>query len=871
MTFSTNIQRRSATTVSSTSQPQEIPPTLVKGGDEATIAQCEAIVKGYGRIVSSIKAKITAYDNAFVSVGTDCMAYACDWSKMDALDGATVFASDNATISAFKGSTVEAMGRATVDVYQGATVTVGDGVTAYLHDGAQLDARKGAQVHLDDGTLLAIIEDCRIWAVRSRVFASPDRDSVQVVHGSKVIETESLSPGHHAAFPVYASPERRKVMTFDESKPHFPDQHAYPQENERTDHEHVPAHLQNYDAGNEEQRINREFTATPVHHCKAVARNGDYLRAGHGSEVTAVGNSWVSAGQGSTVSACDQARVIASHGATVKAMGNATVTVLPGSVVTVGSTATARLYDGAQLEARKGARIRLDNDAVLIVTADTQLSLKDDTVTANKGSVEVDVAGRSDVSFAVKRPAMEFDKGKPYHTPMLVFDKSKPYWSMRNPYPPRNYNCKFKFPEHISVRKPGGNSVRQIRVSAGSTLISCRHLSTQYIHDVLHSKDGKVKLAPYQNPLLLGKHVATAGKETDYENMLAYASEAHLIDNNKLGELVIAQFEKAEKQDEDGKVRALMIGSTNHAMAIRLRMKAAPDNPGKKIYVVSFYDPNSTDAVVRLEVNDLSKLKKLTLRQLVDGNGRHGALYESYFPENNNSVAYVCTTQRKGAKPLETNAGMKLTSVCSEKITPGMMHLLMDYGFAANLTSSASQLAALGPEKLLGALGQTREEDGKPWFAPAFVNGDAKMIRAFVELLKRLPNNDSKTQIIAEMLAAGAPAFYMALQEGDANMVRAFGELLDQFPDNDQRERIVAKLLAAKSDEGVPGLYFSVEDGKIEAIQAFGKLLELLPVKLRAQMKSDFLNGKFFDEAGAVHLIKLGNTPALQAFDVLPW
>jgi hypothetical protein len=623
-----------------------------------------------------------------------------------------------------------------------------------------------------------------------------------------------------------------------------------------------------------------------------------HVSAENGATVYASGRSTVNAGRGSKVFASGEATVDAIVGSNVTAEGQSTVHVRHGSTVTAKEGVTAHLYDHAHLDARRGAQVRLEDGTVLVATKDTSLSVVNGVLTADRDSVQV-VHGSQVIE--TNGPSPGRHAALPVYDPAIkrpskTFDKSKPYLSKRHMYPPRNLNAKAVFPATAGA-------------SGGRTIV-CRHLATQYAHDILHSPRGKVDLDKFSSADKISQHVPTGGKEEDYDNAIKYAKEAYFTNTNQLGELLIPQFKKieAEGQHQVGE-RGLLIDATDHVMAIRLRVKNHSADANKKIYVVNFYDPNFSDAIVRCEVDDLSKLTDQTLRQYIDGNGKHGSAYTRYFGADHHAVAYVCNAQATGPEPLATNTGRALTRRHDEEITPALMFHLLNGNFPADVASLAPRIAKLDSAKqleILSAVGM----DGTSGLYRALQSGHADVIQAYAALLKQLPDTPGKARLLATLLEAkgpnGTPALYMALQNGHVGAIRAFGEMLALLLDGPEKASLMAELLAAKNADGVPGLFIALQQGHAKAIHEFGELLTLLPntpetahligellmarlkdgkpgffmalqkgrgdaikafVKLlsglpaeqREWMKNDFLEGKFEGRSGRDHLMEFGS------------
>nr|WP_240669198.1 ShET2/EspL2 family type III secretion system effector toxin [Dyella sp. M7H15-1] len=458
-----------------------------------------------------------------------------------------------------------------------------------------------------------------------------------------------------------------------------------------------------------------------------------------------------------------------------------------------------------------------------------------------------------------------------------------PYLSKINAYPPASLNGVATFPT------PADSPLE---------VIACRHLAAQYLYDCLHDDAGKVDLDHFESVEQIAQHVSENGTQADYENMRRDAQEAHLIKTDHLGKLLMEQFEKIETENASSAgigVRGLLLESTNHSMAIRLRVKQDRDDPNKKIYVVKFYDPNMTDTTVRCEVDDLSKLNGQTLRQYIDGDGQHDPYYQHYFSSNEDCVmVHVCSHQATEQPPLQTSQGKVLTSRC-EGLSPAVMwHLLRD-NCSVDLAGLSADFANLDVETQVRLL-TAKDMNGTPGFYMALQNGHAEAIRAYGELLKQLPEEVSAKPIVTPAkpivtpvklivtpvklivtptkpivtlleakIANGTSGLYIALQNGHAEAIRAYGELLKQVGNVS-----LVKLLEAKSADGTSGLFMALHAGHAEAIRAYGELLKQLPKGARDRSLFKLLDAIGADgTTGLYAALQNGHAEAIRAYGEL--
>ncbi|WP_164931813.1 ShET2/EspL2 family type III secretion system effector toxin [Dyella sp. M7H15-1] len=499
---------------------------------------------------------------------------------------------------------------------------------------------------------------------------------------------------------------------------------------------------------------------------------------------------------------------------------------------------------------------------MVAVTGDTDLTLKNGMLTVDGGSVRVVKPGEGMTMIRTISPSPGHHAAFPVYNdevqrPDLPFGKSVPYLSKKNAYPPANLNGVATFPT------PAG---------APEIDIECCHLAVQYLYDCLHDEAGKVDLNPFESVEQIAQHVPENGTDADYETMRRDAQEAHLIKTDHLDSLLMEQFKKIESDSPSGAgVRGLLVESSNHSMAIRLRVKPHPQDDNKKIYVVTFYDPNMTDATVRCEVDDLSKLNGQTLRQYIDGDGQHDSYYSSYFRNDEDcALVHVCSPQAAQQPPLQTSQGRALTSRC-EGLSPAVMWHLLSGNFSVDLAGLSEDFAKLDVETQVRLLA-AKDMNGTPGFYMALQEGHVEVIRAYGELLKQLPK-EARTQALVKLLEAkavnGTPGLFMALQEGRAEAICAYGELLKQLPEEARVQSLIT-LLEAKDANGTPGLLMALQNGHAEAIRPYGELLKQLPEEARTQSLITLLEAKAVNGTpGLFMALQNGHAKAIRAYGEL--
>lgn len=121
-----------------------------------------------------------------------------------------------------------------------------------------------------------------------------------------------------------------------------------------------------------------------------------------------------------------------------------------------------------------------------------------------------------------------------------------------------------------------------------------------------------------------------------YEALEENALEVHLIDNETLGNFLVAQFAELEKASKVPALRKMLVTSTNHVMGLTLLIK---EKEGKTSYVVQFFDPNETTSGTRSKMSSAKEFEAQTLRSYVTNEIN---LHSCYPESEGKSVIFVC-------------------------------------------------------------------------------------------------------------------------------------------------------------------------------------------------------------------------------------
>lgn len=345
--------------------------------------------------------------------------------------------------------------------------------------------------------------------------------------------------------------------------------------------------------------------------------------------------------------------------------------------------------------------------------------------------------------------------------------------------------------------------------------IVCRHLAVQYIKDILTDGkgQGKIDWSHFRTIESLAAHVPDA-TEQEYKSLKKNAKSYSLIKNDGFGAHIKKCFEKMKESKTN--LQALLVDSTNHVMAVRLKIKGEADNP---IYVIKFYDPNRTNVTVRYKTSDLATLQEHTLKRYIDGDGQSG-LYSLYYPEQE-QMTMLTECDLNSFQNGQNNVEQVRSSFESESVTATQIHYLLRHNFADKLKSLKGQLQKMDPDTRYAVL-SAKDKDGISGYYFALSNGHAEAIEAFCDLLT-LVEEDKRSALLDAKDSNNTPGFYFALRNGHTEAVKAFCKGLKLVPDQYQR----FKLLLAESEFGLPilpklyGLQRAFENEHWVAIKAY--------------------------------------------------
>lgn len=406
------------------------------------------------------------------------------------------------------------------------------------------------------------------------------------------------------------------------------------------------------------------------------------------------------------------------------------------------------------------------------------------------------------------------------------FKKDRPYFSDKHDSLFTNENGRHHFPN-------------------GEEIV-CRHLASQYIIEVFSDPKGKVDFDYFKEDGIPG-HVR-GDIETIYQHRCQMSDDTRLINNNQLGMELCAVFEQMEKAHPPQTVGAAYLESTDHSMAIRLRIKE-DIRTRQKTYVVSFYDPNKTATPIRIaesETTGLPNLCSLTTKDLLGEQND-----KSYFQDSNTSLlipidweklqhALDCVEHGVAIDLPAREPGKIGVSYTKDTLHPHHVLYLMIDNFHENIKQIASDLKGLvgfNQNKLLRIIEGRKDDKGLYALNRALQkDSNYQSIEAYAELLQLVPAQ-KRAQVLEKVTEDGLAH---ALADGYSKNIEAYKKLLTSVP-LEQRKKILMAMSAKSMDatlgnaDGsvrkikVNSLELALNAGHFDAIKKYAELFALAP------------------------------------------
>jgi hypothetical protein len=202
-------------------------------------------------------------------------------------------------------------------------------------------------------------------------------------------------------------------------------------------------------------------------------------------------------------------------------------------------------------------------------------------------------------SFQVRRRAAPDSAAGITGQPGPVADKRQPYMTVPSGTWPLHLNGRLRLNRRAAIAASENDDDESDTNALAPTMAACRHFALLYC---LHSlKDPKFQPASLLTPSLIGQADPAWLDERDLQ-IARYASHVHLLPSGRFGEFLSMTFrdmleEALESSEPTGLHWRIYYATTiHHAMGLRLKLQPAAN--GKWEFVVSVYDPNTTNLQV---------------------------------------------------------------------------------------------------------------------------------------------------------------------------------------------------------------------------------------------------------------------------------
>lgn len=275
--------------------------------------------------------------------------------------------------------------------------------------------------------------------------------------------------------------------------------------------------------------------------------------------------------------------------------------------------------------------------------------------------------------------------------------KNTPYFSAKRDSE-LNLNCKAK--------------------SANGETIACRHLAIHWAEQFKQT-EGKVDYHLFDTLKAISSNVSV----TETEKALIAPATTQLVENKAWGSVIANMFRDMKKCKDS--IRTLQVTTSNHAMALGLKIKRTP---GGEKWVIQFYDPNNTANHQRaaFSYNKLTKVEKLATGDFLNESSmkRYDLAVNglSAFRDSHNAAS-TSTTSRLPANLLQ----------------PQVVYHAMRWGLMDALQAVAEKLRNTGAslsDRETKVLLMGSSDDGSSGLFIALENGHTNTIRAYGDMLK---------------------------------------------------------------------------------------------------------------------------------------
>lgn len=362
--------------------------------------------------------------------------------------------------------------------------------------------------------------------------------------------------------------------------------------------------------------------------------------------------------------------------------------------------------------------------------------------------------------------------------------------------------------------------------------IVCRQMALQFLIDLYADEAGKIDHTKFQEAML-AEHVPIE-REQNYWQIFALSPKKTIIDNDKLGQHLVALF--AEMDASGASLKGVLLNSTNHAMALRLRIKT--DEKGIKTYVVSMYDPNKSSTWVRCaekssdSLEHLPVLSKLTTKDLL------GEKFDKpYFGGSNTAVLIPVEKDfldRVVAGALDPRLDIGTQAAETDLHVDSFNSTHLYHLMANNLSNTLGEcelvfehIHATNPARFLQlVLGKADPDNGVTALMAAMGLGYTEAIKHYGSIFKMV-DVTSRSEVLIE---ASGNGLSLCMAKDDVETLNTCKPLLESIP-VEERAEVLIQITGN-------GLALAMQANKCAAVQAYRSLLELVPLSQRAKVLS---------------------------------
>ncbi|WP_176696838.1 ShET2/EspL2 family type III secretion system effector toxin, partial [Candidatus Ichthyocystis sparus] len=365
--------------------------------------------------------------------------------------------------------------------------------------------------------------------------------------------------------------------------------------------------------------------------------------------------------------------------------------------------------------------------------------------------------------------------------------------------------------------------------------IDCTRLSALYLRKAVdcHVRNKKLVVGDIFGSAALIESIIPKDIHPIYKNMVDSSCGRHIVACRKFGDFLCG----IAKDTGICEQRLFLLSSSSHVMAVRLLHKKSCKTLLSR-YVVWFFDPNITNVIVRVAVNDPNDFldeSRFSLQNFVDC-----SLYGKYFktltaqPEECECLIYEYCELKGTNKSFLT-----LQTLSQYGVSPCMVFHLMSEGSANDVMGLVNIVSLLNPgSDFRKDIFCGKSSAGIPALYAALGLGNHENIDAYGLLLDTM-SSDEMIKFLPELLRSedmeGTPGLFLALREGHTKSVAAYGRLLDRLfsmsdkiPVYNIASILFNLLVARRRDDGLPGLFIALQENRYEAVSEFCLLLDKL-------------------------------------------